>query len=69
MFRNWDNLASVLKWNGYRTAVIGKLHVNPPSALPLDYLQKNDSRAAPVLDEAASRTVSSISPLGRPPTT
>ncbi len=36
MFRKWDNLASVLKAHGYRTGLIGKLHVNPASAFPFD---------------------------------
>ena len=37
MFRAWDNLPSVLKAHGYRTGMIGKLHVNPASAFPFDY--------------------------------
>jgi len=37
MFRPWDNLASLLRQHGYRTGMIGKLHVNPESAFPLDY--------------------------------
>ncbi|MCC9609157.1 sulfatase-like hydrolase/transferase [Blastopirellula sp. JC732] len=37
MFRAWDNIPSVLRQNGYRTGIIGKLHVNPESAFPFDY--------------------------------
>jgi len=37
MFRNWDNIPSILKNRGYRTGMVGKLHVNPESAFPLDY--------------------------------
>ena len=37
MCRNWDNIPSILKQHGYRTGMVGKLHVNPESAFPLDY--------------------------------
>ena len=37
MFREFANLPSVLKSAGYRTGIIGKLHVNPESAFPFDY--------------------------------
>ncbi len=37
MFRKWDNIPSILKDYGYRTGMIGKLHVNPESAFPFDY--------------------------------
>ncbi len=37
MYRNWANIPSVLKGHGYRTGMIGKLHVNPESAFPLDF--------------------------------
>ena len=37
MFRNWGNIPSILKEHGYRTGLIGKLHVNPESAFPFDY--------------------------------
>ena len=37
MYRKWPNVVSLLKGAGYRTGMIGKLHVNPPSAFPLDY--------------------------------
>ena len=36
MFKKWPNLFSLLKENGYRTALLGKIHVNPESAFPLD---------------------------------
>ena len=36
MFRAWDNIPSLLKQFGYRTGIIGKLHVNPVSAFPFD---------------------------------
>ena len=37
MFRAFDNIPSVLKGRGYRTGLIGKLHVNPESAFPFDF--------------------------------
>lgn len=37
MFREFANLPSVLKSAGYRTGIIGKLHVNPESAFAFDY--------------------------------
>lgn len=37
MFRNWASIPSILKDQGYRTGMIGKLHVNPESAFPLDF--------------------------------
>jgi len=37
MFGQTPNLASLLKEHGYRTGLIGKLHVNPESAFPFDF--------------------------------
>ncbi len=37
MYREWDNIPGVLKTVGYRTGMIGKLHVNPESAFSFDY--------------------------------
>ena len=37
MYRKWPNIASLLKNAGYRTGIIGKLHVNPASAFPFDF--------------------------------
>ena len=37
MSRNWPNIPSLLKQHGYRTGIIGKLHVNPESAFPFDF--------------------------------
>ena len=37
MFGELPNMASRLKARGYRTGLIGKLHVNPESAFPFDY--------------------------------
>jgi len=37
MFRKWPNIPSLLKKAGYRTGIIGKLHVNPASAFPFDF--------------------------------
>ena len=34
MYRDWPNIPSLLKQAGYRTGIIGKLHVNPESAFP-----------------------------------
>jgi N-sulfoglucosamine sulfohydrolase len=37
MHCNWPNIPSLLKQQGYRTGIIGKLHVNPESAFPFDF--------------------------------
>jgi N-sulfoglucosamine sulfohydrolase len=37
MYRHWPNIASLLKGAGYRTGIIGKLHVNPGEAFPFDF--------------------------------
>lgn len=37
MYRHWPNIASLLKEAGYRTGIIGKLHVNPAEAFPVDF--------------------------------
>ncbi len=37
MHRHWPSLPSLLKQQGYRTGIIGKLHVNPKSAFPFDF--------------------------------
>ena len=36
MYRKWPNVVSLLKDAGFRTGMVGKLHVNPASAFPLD---------------------------------
>ncbi len=36
-FDNVPNLVGSLKAHGYRTGIIGKLHINPESAFPFDY--------------------------------
>ncbi len=37
MYRAFPNIAGLLKAHGYRTGLIGKLHVNPESAFPFDF--------------------------------
>jgi len=37
MYGDVPNMASLCRSHGYRTGLIGKLHVNPESAFPLDY--------------------------------
>ena len=37
MYRQWPNLVSLLKEAGYRTGYLGKIHVNPESAFPIDF--------------------------------
>ena len=37
MYENFPNIPSLLKKAGYRTGLIGKLHVNPESAFPYDF--------------------------------
>lgn len=44
MYGQTPNLANLLKENGYRTGLIGKLHVNPESAFPFDF-RPNVSRS------------------------
>jgi N-sulfoglucosamine sulfohydrolase len=39
MHRELPNIPSLLKRQGYRTGIIGKLHVNPQSAFPFDMRQ------------------------------
>jgi N-sulfoglucosamine sulfohydrolase len=36
LYRHWPNMVSLFKEAGYRTGMIGKLHVNPAAAFPLD---------------------------------
>jgi len=51
------NFASILKEHGYRTGLIGKLHVNPESAFPFDYRaipRANFNRKQSVADYAAA---------------
>ncbi len=55
MFRNWDNLPSILKTHGYRTGLMGKLHVNPETAFPFDF-RWNDTKA----NSFASRNVQRV---------
>jgi N-sulfoglucosamine sulfohydrolase len=37
MYQEWPNLVSLLKQAGYRTGYLGKIHVNPESAFPIDF--------------------------------
>lgn len=37
MYEDFPNIPSLLKREGYRTGLIGKLHVNPESAFPFDF--------------------------------
>ena len=37
MFPGVKTLPALLQANGYRTGMIGKLHVNPESAFPFDF--------------------------------
>lgn len=37
MFEEWPNIVSIVKAAGYRTGIIGKIHVNPESAFPCDH--------------------------------
>lgn len=41
MVRAWPNLAGLLRARGYRTGIIGKLHVNPAPAFPFDQVFAN----------------------------
>ena len=37
MYREWPNLVSLLHEAGYRTGIMGKIHVNPESSFPCDF--------------------------------
>ena len=37
MYRTWPNVVSLLKAAGYRTGIIGKIHVNPEGAFACDF--------------------------------
>ncbi len=68
MFRAWDNLPSILKRHGYRTGMVGKLHVNPESAFPLDYRAIpgsgfNDRPMSKYVDAAAAHITASEEPF------
>ncbi len=43
MYGELPNLFSLLKESGYRTGIIGKLHVNPESAFPFDFRHHNNT--------------------------
>ena len=43
MYREWPVIPTLLKEHGFRTGLIGKLHVNPASAFDFDYKQYNGS--------------------------
>jgi len=46
MFKDFTSLPEYLKEKGYRTACLGKLHVNPESAIPFDYREIKGSNFA-----------------------
>jgi len=37
MYEKWPNMVSLLKAGGYRTGIIGKIHVNSEAAFPCDF--------------------------------
>jgi N-sulfoglucosamine sulfohydrolase len=41
MYRDWPNIPSLLKRAGYRTGIVGKLHVNPEPAFPFDLVWRD----------------------------
>lgn len=41
MYRPWPNIPGLLKRAGYRTGVLGKIHVNPESAFPFDLIWRD----------------------------
>jgi N-sulfoglucosamine sulfohydrolase len=47
MFNNLPNIVSLLKQHGYRTGIIGKLHIQPEEDFPFDY---NKTPAEPTRD-------------------
>lgn len=44
MFKEFPNIPSILKNSGYRTGIIGKLHVNPKVAFPFDFKWNDPSK-------------------------
>ena len=64
--KEYPNLASVLKEQGYKTGIIGKLHVNPESIFPFDFDRKNYLEARDV-GLVASRVDSFITMSGKEP--
>ena len=69
MYRPFPNLPGLLKSAGYRTGIIGKLHVNPESAFPWDYWW-NDRDAISFrhrnIEEIARRADTFIRECGEP---
>lgn len=48
MNKEYPSIPALLKNEGYQTGIIGKLHVEPESAFPFDYAQKNSAEARDV---------------------
>lgn len=46
--KEYPNIAKVLKGQGYKTGIIGKLHVNPENQFPFDFDKKNYQQARDV---------------------
>lgn len=57
-------LARVLKDAGHRTGLIGKLHVNPPSAFPWDFSPPGNQRSVYEMAQSAKQFIRSAA--GRP---
>lgn len=51
MYREFPNIVSYLKKNGYRTGLLGKLHVEPQKAFPFDYKMGGFDYESPGLKE------------------
>jgi N-sulfoglucosamine sulfohydrolase len=64
--KEYPNIASVLKQKGYKTGIIGKLHVNPVAQFPFDFDRKNYLEARDV-EMVACRVDSFLSMSGKEP--
>lgn len=53
------NIVTLLKAAGYRTGIVGKLHVNPPAAFPYDF-QPPSPKASPVRGANASHVKNAV---------
>ena len=69
MFRAWPSTYSILKATGYRTGLLGKTHVNPPSVIEdhVDFRRMTSANFAKKdLDEYAKKSAAFINASDKP---